>query len=59
MRQVKKVFLMTPIFFPKNQSSIQVHIVHEHFLSINLGLTAVKLINTITHGGLADPAHKF
>ena len=45
-RQVKKVFLLTPIFFsPKNHNSIQVHMVHELFLSINLVLTAVKLFN--------------
>ena len=41
----KKVFLLTPVFFsPKNHTSIQVHMVHEHFLSINLVLTALKLI---------------
>ena len=43
MWQVKKVFLLTPIFFPKNHNSIQVHMVDELFLSINLVLTALKL----------------
>ena len=41
----KKVFLLTPIFFPKNHNSIQVHMFDELFLSINLVLTAVKLFN--------------
>ena len=46
MRQVKEVFLLTPMFFsPKNHNSIQVHMVQELFLSINLVLTAVKLLN--------------
>ena len=42
----KKSVLTDPHFFsPKNHNSIQVlvHMVHELFLSINIGLTAVKL----------------
>ena len=39
----KKCALTDPNFFPKNHNSIQVHMVHELFLSINLVLTAVKL----------------
>ena len=46
MWQVKKVFLLTPIFSSsKNHNSIQVHMVDELFLSINLVLIAVKLFN--------------
>jgi hypothetical protein len=42
----KKSVLTDPNFFsPTNHNSIQVHMVHEHFLSINLVLTAVKLFN--------------
>ena len=41
----KKSVLTDPNFFlPKNHNSIQVHMVHELFLSINLVLTAVKLL---------------
>ena len=41
----KKSVLTDPnLFSPKNHNSIQVHMVHEHFLSINLVLTAVKLL---------------
>ena len=40
----KKSVLTDPNFCsPKNHNSIQVHMVHELFLSINLVLTAVKL----------------
>jgi len=40
----KKIFLTDHKFFlPKNHNSIQVHMVHELYLSINLVLTAVKL----------------
>ena len=41
----KKSVLTDPNFFfsPKNHNSIQVHMVHELFLSIHLVLTAVKL----------------
>jgi len=52
MRQVKEVFLLTTIFFsPKTHNSIQVHMVHELFHSINLVLTAVKLfkVGNLTH----------
>ena len=46
MWQVKKSVLTDPNFYsPKNHNSIQVHMVHEHFISINLVLTAVKLFN--------------
>jgi len=42
----KKSVLTDPNFFlPKNHNSIQVHMVDEIFLSINLVLTAVKLLN--------------
>ena len=42
----KTSVLTDPNFFsPKNHKSIQVHMVHELFLSINLVLTAVKLFN--------------
>ena len=42
----KNSVLTDPNFFsPKNHNSIQVHKVHEHFLSINLVLTAVKLFH--------------
>ena len=40
----KKSVLTDPNFFsPKNHNSIQVHMVHGLFLSINLVFTAVKL----------------
>jgi len=40
----KKSVLTDPNFcIPKNHNSIQVHMVHEVFLSINIVLTAVKL----------------
>ena len=40
----KKSVLTDPNFFsPKNHNSIQVHMVHELFLSINLVLSALKL----------------
>ena len=42
----KKSVLTDPNFFsPENHNFIQVRMVHEHFLSINLVLTAVKLFN--------------
>ena len=42
----KKSVLNDPNFFSlKIHNSIQVHMVHEHFLSINLVLTALKLFN--------------
>jgi len=41
----KKSVLTDPNFFsPKNHNPRQVHMVHELFLSINLVLTALKLI---------------
>ena len=41
----KKSVITDPNFIsPKNHISIQVHMVHELFLSINLVLTALKLI---------------
>jgi len=44
----KKSVLTDPNFFsPKNHNSIQVHMVHEHFLSINLVFTAVKLFKVV------------